>query len=41
MEEQKQTAVDEQDAVETAFTNGIPNGQAAQEAEDRALMEQF
>src|SRR5258706_6769473 len=41
MEEQKQTAADEQDAVETASTNGTPNGQSAQEAEDRALMEQF
>src|SRR5688572_5311847 len=41
MEEQKQTAADEQDTVENASTNGIPNGQEAQDAEDRALMEQF
>jgi small subunit ribosomal protein S1 len=41
MEEQKQTAADEQDAVGAHPTNGTPNGQAAQEAEDRALMEQF
>src|SRR5690242_9019447 len=41
MEEQKQTAADEQDAPDSHPSNGMPNGQEAQEAEDRALMEQF
>src|ERR1044071_4247099 len=41
MEEQKFTSADEQDALETPSINGIPNGLDAQEAEDRALMEQF
>ena len=41
MEEQKYTSANEQDAQETSSINGTPNGQDAQEAEDRALMEQF
>src|SRR5919199_6224726 len=41
MEEQKPTASDEQGALGSHPTNGTPNGQSAQEAEDRALMEQF
>src|SRR5262245_16592938 len=41
MEEQKHAAADEQDAIVSHPSNGTPNGQSAQEAEDRALMEQF
>src|SRR5262245_64338459 len=41
MEEQEHAAADEQDAIGSHPSNGTPNGQAAQEAEDRRLMEQF
>src|SRR5918911_2086129 len=41
MEEPKQATTDEHDDLESSLSNGIPNGQAAEEAEDRALMEQF
>src|SRR5690349_7494228 len=41
MEEQKQATTDAQDTSESRPNNGTPNGQLAQEAEDRALMEQF
>src|ERR1041385_4277634 len=40
MEEQKHAAADEQNALDEHLSNGI-NGQDAQDAEDRALMEQF
>src|SRR5215217_2117490 len=41
MEEQKHAPTEEQDALGSHSINGMPNGQSAEEAEDRALMEQF
>ena len=41
MEEQERATADEHFDLGSSHTNGTPNGQAADEAEDRALMEQF
>src|SRR5436309_379594 len=41
MEEKKHAATDEQVVLESHPSNVTPNGLSAQEAEDRALMEQF
>jgi len=41
MEEQKRATADEQHNFAADFANGTPNGQSAEEVEDRALMEQF
>src|SRR6478736_690771 len=41
MEEQEQATADEQSDRGSSYENGMPNGQSAEEAEDRALMEQF
>lgn len=41
MEPQSRATTDQHDALESGTTNGIPNGQTDEEAEDRALMEQF
>src|SRR5215510_1011406 len=41
MEEQERATAEEHFDHESGLTNGAPQGQAAQEAEDRALMEQF
>jgi small subunit ribosomal protein S1 len=41
MEEQERATADEHFDLGPSHTNGAPNGQAADEAEDRALMEQF
>jgi small subunit ribosomal protein S1 len=41
MEEQERATADEHSEHGTSLTNGTPKGQSAEEAEDRALMEQF
>ncbi len=41
MEEQERATADEQSDHGSTYANGTPNGQTAEEAEDRALMEQF
>src|SRR6266496_5206043 len=41
MEEQKHAPTEEQDALGSHSINGMPNGQSAEEAEDRALLEPF
>src|ERR671934_551460 len=41
MEEQERATADEQRDIGSRHANGAPKGQTAQEAEDRALMEQF
>src|SRR4051794_13313224 len=41
MEEQERATADEQGDFDSGHANGTPNGQSAEEAEDRALMEQF
>ena len=41
MEEQRRATTDQQDNPESTTSNGVPNGQTDQDAEDRALMEQF
>jgi small subunit ribosomal protein S1 len=41
MEEQERATADEQSDHGSSHGNGTPNGQTAEEAEDRALMEQF
>src|SRR6266498_4787970 len=41
MEEQERATADEQSDHGSTYANGTPNGQSAEEAEDRALMEQF
>lgn len=41
MEQQTQATPDEHKALDSGITNGTPNGLTDEEAEDRALMEQF
>ena len=41
MEEQERATADEHSEHASSHGNGTPNGQSAEEAEDRALMEQF
>jgi small subunit ribosomal protein S1 len=41
MEEQERATADEHSEQASSHGNGTPNGQSAEEAEDRALMEQF
>jgi small subunit ribosomal protein S1 len=41
MEEQKRATADEQSDLESGLANGMPNGLSDEEADDRALMEQF
>lgn len=41
MEEQERAMAGEPTALGSSSANGMPNGQSAQDAEDRALMEQF
>ena len=41
MEEQERATADEHSEYASNHANSTPNGQSAEEAEDRALMEQF